>query len=61
MISRLTAVAATFAILATATLSYATTAHQTVAAAPSAGAKHVRVVELERVVVTAKRLQASAE
>ena len=58
MISRLTAFAATFAILATATLSYATAVHQAVVAAPPVAAKQVRIIELQRVVVTAKRLDA---
>ena len=52
MISRLTTLAATFAILATASLAYAASAHHAPTAAP---AKQVRVVQLERVVVTAKR------
>ena len=58
MISRLTTFAATFAVLATATLSYATTVHQAAVAAPVAAAKQVRIIELERVVITAKRLDA---
>ena len=53
MISRLTASAAVFAILATATLSYATGSHQ---AGIASTAKQVRIVQLEHVVVTAKRL-----
>ena len=57
MISRLTSIATVFAILATATLSYAASVHQASAALPTA-AKQVRIVELERVVVTAKRLNA---
>jgi len=56
MISRLSTLAATFAILATATLSYATSVHQAAAAMPAPATKQVRIVELERVVVTAKRL-----
>lgn len=59
MISRLTTLATSFAILATATLSYATSAHQAALAAPVASAKQVRIVELERVVITAKRLNAA--
>ncbi len=59
MISRLTALAATFAILATATLSYAASVQQATNAAPAAAAaaatKPLRVVQFERVVVTAKR------
>lgn len=60
MISRLTAFAATFAILATASLSYATGSNQNVVAAPAATAKAVRVVQLETVVITAKRLNSAA-
>lgn len=56
MISRLTATAATFAILATASLSYATGSHQGTVAVPAASAKSVRIVQLERVVITAKRI-----
>ena len=60
MISRLTASAAVFAVLATATLSYATGSHQAgiaaAAAATATTAKQVRIVQLEHVVVTAKRL-----
>lgn len=56
MISRLTALSATFAILATATLSYAASVQQAAAAAPATtAAKPMRIVQLERVVVTAKR------
>ena len=55
MISRLTALAATFAILATATLSYAASVHHATPLAPAAEAKPMRIVQLERVVVTAKR------
>ena len=52
MISRLTALAATFAVLATASLAFAAGSHP----ADTAGAtKQVRVVQLERVLVTAKR------
>jgi hypothetical protein len=61
MISRLTAFAATFAIVATGTLTYAASAHQAALAAPhTATAKAVRVVQLERVVIVAKRLPAGA-
>ena len=56
MISRLTALSATFAILATATLSYAASVQQAAAAAPATtAAKPMRIVQLETVVVTAKR------
>ena len=55
IISRLTAVALAFAVLSTASLAVATTlSHDAPAAKP------VRVVELERVVVTAKRLPREA-
>jgi hypothetical protein len=57
MISRLSAIAATFAVLATASLAFASGTHQdTLPAAKSV----VRVVQLERVVVTAKRLPVEA-
>ena len=59
MISRLSVLATTFAILASASLSDATNAHRTAIAAPVAVAKQVRIVELERVVITAKRLNAA--
>jgi hypothetical protein len=52
MISRLTAIATTFAVLAAASLAFAANAHQST----SGLAKQVRTVQLERVVVTAKRL-----
>ena len=61
MISRLTALSATFAVLATATLSYAASVQQATATAPvttttaTAAVKPMRIVQLERVVVTAKR------
>ena len=55
MISRLTAIAATFAVCATATLAYATATPRTPVAAPSAAVKQVRVVQFERVVIVAKR------
>ena len=60
MISRLTALAATFAIVATGTLSYAASAHQAALAAPAATAKTLRVVQLERVVVVGKRSDSTA-
>ena len=56
MISRLSALAATFAVLATASLTYAAAPHPGLHASASAGAKPVRIVQLERVVVTARRL-----
>jgi hypothetical protein len=56
MISRLTAVAATFAIFATASLAFAAGSHQSgVSSSVIAAHQPVRVVQLERVVITAKR------
>lgn len=60
MISRLTALATAFAILGTASLGYAASTRQAANEAPAAAAKTVRIVQLERVVVTAKRLDANA-
>jgi len=59
MISRLTFSAVLFAVVGTTSLAVAASAHQAAAqaAAKSAG---VRVVQLERVVVTAKRLAPTA-
>ena len=57
MISRLTAFAAVFSILAAASLTYVSAAPQ---AAPAAAAKSVRIVQLGRVVVSAKRLPQAA-
>lgn len=51
MISRLSALAATFAVLVTASLAFAANAHQD----HHAVAKAVRTVQLEHVVVVAKR------
>ena len=59
MISRLTALATTFAVITTASLAFATSAHQGRFDAPAA-AEHVRVVQLEPVVVVAKRIPKSA-
>ena len=53
MMSRLTALAAAFAVLAAASLAYAASAHGV--AAPTVS-KPTHVVQFERVVVTAKRL-----
>jgi len=53
MISRLSAFAAIFAIVTTASLAFAASSHEP--AQPGA-AKPVRVVQLGRVVITAKRL-----
>ena len=57
MISRLTAFAATFAVLVTATLAVAASApsHDASAAKPAA-TQPMKVVQLERVVVTGKRV-----
>ncbi len=61
MISRLTTFATAFAILATASLGYAASARFAALDAPAAAAaKPVRIVQLERVVITAKRLDADA-
>ena len=54
MISRLTAFAATFAVLATATLTFATAAQQP-AASRASQAKQVRVVQLETVTIIGHR------
>lgn len=51
MISRLTAFAATFAVLAAATMTFAAGTP----VAPAAQAKQVRIVQLEKVIVVAKR------
>jgi hypothetical protein len=56
MISRLTAIAATFAVSATASLAFAYEVRQDQAAAVQAPAKVVRTVELPRVEISAKRL-----
>jgi hypothetical protein len=60
MISRLTALAATFAVLAAGTLTFAAGAHQQSLAATAATAKTVRVVQLERVVIVGKRSDVAA-
>jgi len=60
MISRLTTFATAFAILGTASLGYAASAHQAAIEAPAASVKPVRIVQLERVVITAKRLDRAA-
>ena len=59
MISRLTALAAVFSVLATATLTFASSAQHTAVSAPVAAVKHVPVYQLERVVITAKRSDAN--
>lgn len=58
MISRLTAFAATFAVLVTATLAFAASTPLRDVAAPSATAQPMKVIQLERVVITGKRLVA---
>ena len=55
MTSRLTAFAAIFAIISAASLTFAANAQHPAPVAPAA-AKQVRVVQLERVVIVAKRL-----
>jgi hypothetical protein len=59
MISRLTAFAATFAIVTTASLAFAASAQQARFDAPAA-TEAVRVVQLETVVVVTKRVAKSA-
>ena len=59
MISRLTAIAAIVSILAAATLTFAANLPLGVAATRAA-ATQAQVVQLERVVVTAKRLPAES-
>ena len=61
MISRLTAFAAVFSVFAAATLTYAAGAQQAApVVATAAAATQVRVVQLEHVVVVAKRLPQAA-
>ena len=60
MISRLTALAAVFSICAAASITYAASVQHTAPIVASASAKPVRIVQLERVVVTAKRLPQAA-
>ncbi len=60
MISRLTALAATFAVLATATLAFAASAPQRDASARAASAQPMKVIQLERVVITGKRVAAAS-
>lgn len=60
MISRLSAIAALFAIVVTGTVTYAASAHQAATAtAIAAAAKPVRTVQLERVVVVGKRIDSA--
>ena len=60
MISRLTVLATVFAILGTASLAYAASTRQAAIEAPAAVTKPMRIVQLEPVVITAKRLDANA-
>jgi hypothetical protein len=60
MISRLTACAATFAVLATASIAFAASTQHSPLASTSVAAKPVRIVQLERVTITAKRLAPEA-
>ena len=60
MISRLTAFATTFAVAAAAALAISAQAHSPAVTAPVAAARTVRIVELPRVVVVAKRLDRAA-
>ncbi len=55
MFSRITAFVASLAIVGAALLGFTASAQQ---AAPGAASKNVRVIQLERVVVTGKRLHA---
>ena len=55
MISRLTAFAATFAVLVTATLAFAASAPSHDATTKATAAQPMTVIQLERVVVTGKR------
>jgi hypothetical protein len=57
MFSRIAAFAASLAIVAAASMAFSASAQQ---AAPGAALKQVRVIQLERVVITAKRLNADA-
>jgi hypothetical protein len=60
MISRLTAIATVFSILATASIAFAASARQEAMMEAATPAKQVRIVQLDRVVVTAKRLPQGA-
>jgi len=60
MISRLTAIAAVFSVLATASIAFAASARQDAMMEAATSAKQVRIVQLDRVVVTAKRLPQAA-
>ena len=60
MISRLTAFAATFAVLVTATLAFAASAPQRDVVAPDARSQPIKVIQLERVLITGKRVAAAS-
>ena len=60
MISRLTAFATLFAVLATASIAFAANVQHASFTPTGAAAKPVRVIQLERVVVVGKRLPAEA-
>lgn len=55
MISRLTAIATLFAVIATASIGVAASAQQNAVKAEPVAAKQVRTVQLQTVVVVAKR------
>ena len=57
MISRLTAIAATFAVLATASIAFAASSHQAATDAAATSAKAVRIVQLQTVTIVAKRIR----
>ena len=59
MISRLTAFAATFAVLATASLAFAASVQRPESSVRSIAVEPMPVVQLERVVITGKRVPQS--
>lgn len=61
MISRLTTIAALFSVLATASITFAAGSSHQPALATSSSAKQVRIVQLQPVVITAKRLEQAAK
>jgi hypothetical protein len=61
MISRLTAFAATFAVLAAASIAFAASAHQSSVQAAAQSARAMPVVQLQTVVVTGHRSQLAAD
>jgi hypothetical protein len=61
MISRLTAFAATFAVVAAASIAFAASAHQSSMQAAAQSARALPVVQLQTVVVTGHRSAASSE